>query len=137
MVSSICTGFLIKPRILEKEKIKKEDLELKESTLDFLREAMQGVVKFGSAKTLSKLDDFDVRAKTGTAQTISLAKEKMSKKELEHAWLASYFSYKGEKPLTLVVLVEHVGTSAPARKIAYKFLRFYQRLREEELYDKE
>jgi penicillin-binding protein 2 len=130
MVSAICTGFLIKPRILEEEEIKAEELYIEEKTLEFLRKAMSDVVRFGSAKILNRLKDFAVFAKTGTAQTASLDRQRISKEQLEHAWLASYFRYKDDDPLTLVVLVEHVGTSAPARKIAFKFLQAYKRLKE-------
>ena len=132
MISSICTGFLVKPRILDVEEIEKKELEISQDTLEFLRRAMKGVVEYGSAKILNKLKGFDIFAKTGTAQTSSLAKEKISKKQLEHAWLASYFNYKGRNPLTLVVMVENVGTSAPARKIAYRFLQEYKKMKDKD-----
>ena len=130
MVSGICTGFLIKPRIIEQEEIEKEKLEISVKTLKFLRDSMQEVVKSGSAKSLGRVKDFEVHAKTGTAQTSSLSKEKISKNQFEHAWLASYFRYKNEKPLVMVVLVEHSGSSGPARQIAANFLENYKKLKE-------
>ncbi|MBD3273454.1 penicillin-binding protein 2 [Candidatus Dependentiae bacterium] len=130
MIASICSGYLVKPRILQQEEIKTSDLQISEKTLKFLRNAMHGVVKQGSAKILSRIEGFEVFAKTGTAQTSSLTVEKKSKRHLEHAWLAAYFKYKQEDPLALVVLVEHVGSSKPAREIAYKFLRNYKNFRE-------
>jgi penicillin-binding protein 2 len=125
MIAAICTGYLVKPRIVEQEDIQAEKLDVSESVLKFLRLAMREVVLSGSASNLSTIPDFEVCAKTGTAQTSSLQKERLSKRQLEHAWLASYFSYKGQKPLVMVVLVENAGSSTPARKIAAKFLTVY------------
>jgi len=126
MISAIFSGYLIKPRILEDEDIEKEELFISESTLEFLRQSMQEAIKKGTARLLRNLTDFQVYAKTGTAQTTSLGKERVKKSQLEHAWLASYFKYKDQKPLTLIVLVENVGSSKPAQKIAYEFLKSYQ-----------
>lgn len=131
MIGSICTGYLVKPRILKQDDIITSDLHISEETLVFLREAMHGVVQHGSAKELSKIKDVKVFAKTGTAQTSSLTVEKKSKKHLEHAWLAAYFQYKEEDPMAMVVLVEHVGSSRPAREIAAKFLNGYKKFREQ------
>lgn len=131
MIGSICTGYLVKPRILEQDVITTSELQISEKTLEFLRAAMHGVVQHGSAKELSKIRDVKVFAKTGTAQTSSLAVQKKSKKDLEHAWLAAYFQYKEEDPLAMVVLVEHVGSSRPAREIAAKFLNGYKEFREQ------
>ncbi len=131
MIGSICTGYLVKPRILEQDDIITSDLQISEETLVFLRSAMQGVVQHGSAKALSKIRDINVFAKTGTAQTSSLTVENKSKKHLEHAWLAAYFQYKEEDPMAMVVLVENVGSSRPAREIAAKFLNGYKKFREQ------
>lgn len=130
MISAIVTGYLVRPRILQDEDTNLNELHISENTLNFLREAMKGVVEKGSAKLLNKFKDFDIYAKTGTAQTSSLSVKNKSNKYLEHAWLASYFSYKGEDPLVMIVLVEHVGSSVPAREIAATFLNSYKRLRE-------
>jgi len=83
--------------------------------------------KGGTAQILRKHDSFKIFAKTGTAQTVGLEKQKVSKEQLEHAWFVTYFYDKNDKPLTLVVLVEHTGTSRPAIKIADKFLTEYRK----------
>ncbi len=128
MISSICTGYLIKPRILQDEDIEIEELLIANSTLDILRESMRKAVKKGTAKLLRRLVDFKIHAKTGTAQTTSLQKEIVKKSQLEHAWFASYFKYKDQDPLTLIVLVENAGSSRPAQTIALNFLKNYQKL---------
>ena len=130
MIASICTGYLVKPRILYQEEIEKEDLCISQNTLKFLRKAMKEVVAIGSAKVLRDIKDVKVYAKTGTAQTTSLDRKKISKDQLEHAWLASFFKYKKQKPLAMIVLVENVGSSQPAKKIAYNFLNAYKQLKE-------
>jgi penicillin-binding protein 2 len=129
MISSICKGYLVRPRLLEKEDVECEPLILSESTLDFLREAMGLAVDIGSARILRNLKDFDIHAKTGTAQTSSLQLARGDDRFLEHGWFAAYFSYKNEKPLVLVALVERAGKSLPALLMARKFLVEYERLR--------
>jgi penicillin-binding protein 2 len=131
MISSICTGYLIKPRILEQEEIEKEPLQIAPETLRFLREGMREVVNAGSLRVLSGISGFTVAAKTGTAQTCSLSKEKIDKRDLEHAWVAGYFSYQGRKPLTIIVMVENAGSSRPAILIAHRFLQEYRKYMQE------
>lgn len=128
MVAAICSGYLVKPRIVLQENVERVPLQISESTLNFLRLAMKEVASVGSAAGLGRIKDFEVFAKTGTAQTSSLRRERLYKKQLEHAWLAGFFSYKGQKPMAMVVLVENVGSSTPARKIMEKFLTVYGKL---------
>ncbi|MCK4265095.1 hypothetical protein KAW80_01925 [Candidatus Babeliales bacterium] len=124
MISSIYTGHLVKPRILLNETIEKESLAIKKETLLFLQDAMGAAVKFGSSRRLRSLKDYKIYAKTGTAQTASL-----SKAQLEHGWFACHFSYKNEKPLVLISLIEHVGTALPTLLMAKKFFEIYSVLR--------
>jgi penicillin-binding protein 2 len=128
MIGSIFTGFLVKPRILNIEPIEKKPLLINSSTQSFLRNAMQSVVQHGTARIFKTLKNFIIFAKTGTAQTTRLKKKRASKKEFEHAWFTICFQYKDQSPLVLVVLVEHAGSSRPARAIAYQFLRAYEKL---------
>lgn len=129
MISSICSGYLSKPRILLSEKVERYPLYVSDNTLNFLREVMREVVLKGTGRRLRNFSDFIIHAKTGTAQTISLKRQKKeSKEQLEHAWFASFFTYKDSKPLVIVVLVENVGSSRPALKIAERFFRRYRRL---------
>lgn len=128
MISSICTGYLVKPRILSDEDIERDELLISEYTLNILRESMSMAVEKGTAKVFNKFKNFNVHAKTGTAQTTSLKSEIVKKSQLEHAWFASYFKYKNHEPLTLIVLVENAGSSKPAQKIALNFLKSYQKL---------
>jgi len=129
MISSICNGYLVNPRLLEKEKVECEPLIVSESTLSFLREAMGYAVDIGSARVLRNLKDFTIHAKTGTAQTSSLQLAREDERFLEHGWFAAYFSYKNQKPLVMVTLVERAGKSLPALLMARKFLLEYARLR--------
>ena len=127
MVASICTGYLVKPRILFDEDIERYPLYISHNTLEFLREVMREVVFRGTARRLKKFSDFSVWAKTGTAQTVSLKRQnKASKKQLEHAWFASFFSYKDSKRLAMVVMIENVGSSGPALKMVEKFFTIYK-----------
>lgn len=127
MIASICSGFLVRPRILQDEAVERYPLFISQETLDFLREVMREVVIRGTARRFKIFEDFSIHAKTGTAQIVSLQRQKKeSKQHLEHAWFASYFSYKDSKPLAMVVLVENAGSSRPALHIAEKFFKGYQ-----------
>jgi len=132
MFASIFTGYLIKPRILLDSEIEKTDLDVSKNTLKILKQGTRLTVLQGSAKELNLLKDFVIHAKTGTAQTASLTRKRDSKNLYEHAWLACYFQYKDDDPLVIIVLVENVGFSEPAREIVYKFLTCYKKLRLEQ-----
>lgn len=128
MISSVCTGYLSKPRLLQSEDVERKELLVKPETLAFLREAMAYAVRKGTVRRLGYLKDFKIHAKTGTAQTCSLSKRKVGRQDYEHAWLAGFFQYKGGKPLALVILIEHVGAVLPAVQTADRFLRGYRML---------
>jgi penicillin-binding protein 2 len=126
MTAAVCAGKLVKPRMLEEEPVVEEQLALSPATLEFLRNGLRGVVDIGSARLLQYIRGFQISAKTGTAQTVTLGKEKLHQRYLEHAWLTSYFSYKGSKPLVLTILVENQGHSRYAVQLANRFLRSYR-----------
>lgn len=135
LVSSIFTGYLVKPRLLESELIEREKLLLTERTRGFLCEAMKEAVNSGTGwrlRTIKNFKLFDIYVKTGTAQTCGLTKKITSRHQLEHAWLIGYFSYKQHKPLSLVVLIENMGSSNPAIIATKKFLEGYQQIVEQE-----
>lgn len=126
MISSIFTGRLIKPRILLDEPIEHEAILIEESTLQFLRDSMRKVVTAGTGRRINHIKDIEIHAKTSTAQTSTFAKRKLGKQYLEHAWFVSHVQYKQEKPITLVILVEHAGSSRVATNIAKDFLVAYK-----------
>jgi len=121
MIGSIFTGYLSKPRLLTNEPVRQEPISLSRSTLFFLRRAMSRVTHQGTARSFKNLSDFTIFAKTGTAQTAGLNEKKPTHIQKEHAWFTAYFYYKAHRPLVLVTLVEHEGSSLPARVLAQKF----------------
>jgi penicillin-binding protein 2 len=126
MIGSIFTGFLVRPRILLSEQIDKEALPLSSATRLFLQQAMRAVISEGTGKLLIKLKDFQLAAKTGTAQTSNLRLEKFTREQLEHAWVAVHFKYKDQKPLVVVCIIEHAGSSRLALIAVEKFLLSYR-----------
>lgn len=130
MVAAVCSGHLVRPRILESERVDSKRLDISGRTLRVLRDGMRAAVQEGTVRMLSFIKNFDVYAKTGTAQTCSLIEDRTSTDQLEHAWAAGFFKYGDEKPFVLTILVENVGSSAPAVMIASKFLRAYKALKE-------
>jgi len=130
MLAGIETGFLINPRILEATPLTYEPLRIKHQTRKFLQTAMHGVTLEGTAKTLNKLDNFRIHAKTSTAQTSTWAKRSQGAQFLEHGWFVANFSYKEQSPLTMVVLVENAGNARMSLMIAKSFLKAYEDLME-------
>lgn len=130
MIGSLCTGYLVRPRILEQEPIEKESLHIASQTLNFLQDAMRMAVEQGTVRRLKYLRNFSVWAKTGTAQTCSLTMVKTDISHYENGWLTCFFKYKNEPPLAMIVILEHVGSSGPAVKFTEEFLKSYQQIKE-------
>lgn len=130
MVSSVYTGYLVKPRFLLNEPIEKQPLAVGYSTRLFLQEGMKAAADEGSAQKLAYVKGFQVYAKTGTAQTsgVRKEKEKTSKLQFEHAWVAAHIRYKNLKPFTMVIIVEHAGSSRAALMVGEKFLKEYKKV---------
>lgn len=130
MISSIFTGYLVTPRILTSEPVIKQPLAIAQSTRDFLQESMRSVVQVGTGRGVNTVKDIEIYAKTSTAQTSTYNKRCLGSIYLEHGWFVAYFKYKNNKPLTLVILVEHAGSSRVAKDIAKQFLIKYKKLAE-------
>lgn len=128
MISSIFTGYLVTPRILQSESIKKRPLEITEQTLDFLRQSMKSVVTIGTGIRISQVKNIEMYAKTSTAQVSDYSKRELGLEHREHGWFVGYFSYRDSKPLTIVVMAENVSTSREATRLAKEFLVEYKKL---------
>lgn len=131
MFSSIFTGYLTKPRILNDEPIEKHALYIKPATLDFLKKTMKSVVTEGTGRLINRIKDIEIYAKTSTAQISTIDKRGLGQQYFEHGWVAIHFNIKGQKPLILVVLVEHAGTSRVpvmiAKNILLDYKKYYER----------
>jgi len=128
MISAIFSGYLVTPRILINEPIVKTPIDIKKETLEFLQESMRKVVQQGTGKQISRVKNIQVYAKTSTAQTSALHKRKKGRQYQEHGWLVAHFYYKGEKPITMVVIIEHAGSSKAPTTVAQKILVRYKKL---------
>jgi penicillin-binding protein 2 len=126
MIGSIFEGYLVNPRMLEQEPIETTPLLIQKSTRDFLKDSMRSVIKIGSGVQMSHIKDIDIYGKTGTAQTSSLTLRDQNEAFLEHGWFVTYFRYKNEDPLVLVILAEKVATSSVAVHIAKDFILAYR-----------
>lgn len=125
MFSAICQGYLVRPRILATESVTKKYVDISKETLEFLKKSLEDVTQHGTARILNRLKNFEFCGKTGTAQTIKLSKIQLGEKFLEHAWFVAYFSYKNLPPKTMVILIEHAGSSSVAISMAYRFFKEY------------
>lgn len=125
LISAICEEYLVKPRILVTEEIIKKPVSISKGTLQLLKEYMKQVITLGTGSKLKQLSQFEFYAKTGTAQTSGLNKRHLGKKFAEHGWFVCYFKYKEQQPLTLVIIIENVGSSRDAISLAFRFLKKY------------
>ena len=129
MISAIFSGYLVYPRVLFEEPVIKEPLGIKQETRKFLQQSMLKVVESGgTGQQVGRLKNIKIYAKTSTAQTSSLDKRDLGNAYLEHGWFVAYFSYKDEKPMTLVILMENVGSARVATDVAKQFLFEYRKL---------
>lgn len=126
MIGSIFTGYLVKPRILVDEPIEKKPLNIRLETLEFLRNSMQKVVTVGTGRR-SRVKDIQVYAKTSTAQNSDLSKRELGEQYLEHGWFVSHFHYKHHTPLTIVIILENVGSSSVPTGVAKNFFVEYKK----------
>lgn len=128
MISGIFTGYVPRPRILLSEEQSGKKLTLQKDTLDFLRRSMKQTVQMGTGKQINTIKDLQIYAKTSTAQTSSLEKRNMGLVHMEHGWFVAHLNYKDYPALTMVILVEHAGSSRVATTIAKHFLIEYKKL---------
>lgn len=127
-ISSLATGQRVRPRILSDEEIEATPLEISKATLTFLQQCLGSVIRQGTGVLLNRLQNFKIQGKSGTAQVQALEKQVLSKEQQCHGYFAAHFQYKNEKPRTLVILLEHAGSSSAAIRYAYSFLKQYAHL---------
>ena len=127
MIGSIFTGYLVRPRIHSDEEVRTRPIDIKPETLDFLQKSMRSVVTEGTGKQMHTVKEITLYAKTSTAQVVALKPGNRSKEYREHGWLVAYFTCKSHKPLVMVILVEHAGSSRVPTTIAKEFLLQYCR----------
>ncbi|HLJ31650.1 MAG TPA: penicillin-binding transpeptidase domain-containing protein [Candidatus Babeliales bacterium] len=130
MIASIFTGYLVAPRLLVNEPVMCTPLDIKPETITFLKKSMKSVVKSGTGRSVRKVKDITIYAKTSTAQTSDISKRKLGEQYLEHGWFVGHFQYKEHDPLVVVILVEHVGAAQVATTIAKNFLIEYKKYNE-------
>lgn len=130
MIVAVFTGYLVSLRLLVDEPVVKVPLDIKPETIMLLKKSMESVVKDGTGRSVRRVKDIKIYAKTSTAQTSDFGKRKLDKKYLEHGWFAGHFQYKEYDPLVIVILVERVGTAQVATTIAKNFLIEYKKYKD-------
>lgn len=128
MIASIFTGYLVTPRLLEKDPVITTPLNIRPETIDFLQRSMMSVVTRGTGQRVSSVKNVIVHAKTSTAQTSALQKRDMGKAYMEHAWFVGHVQYKKHRPFVIVILIENGGSSSLATLTAKNFLQKYKLL---------
>jgi penicillin-binding protein 2 len=105
----------------------KFEIPMSKEIHEIVLKGMHGAVEAGTAGA-TRVEGFDVCAKTGTAQVAST--ERVGSKTKDHAWLIS-FAPRDKPELAMVVLTENVGFggthSAPRAKPIYE--DYYRRTR--------
>jgi penicillin-binding protein 2 len=107
-------------------------IQISPETLEFIREALWGVVNSpGGTGGRARIEGFNVAGKTGTAQVVQRREgrsEPSSPEQEDHAWFVC-FAPAWNPEITVVALVEHGGHGgAAAAPVARKVLEsYYQR----------
>jgi len=112
-------GILYKPQIFDHVlSEEKGTIPMPAKDRQFILEAMQKTVEGGTARVLRR-KGLVIGGKTGTAQVVKLQMdgdrrlktEEMEYFERDHAWIASYVTYKNED-VVVIVMIEHGGGGA-------------------------
>jgi penicillin-binding protein 2 len=135
LLGAIMTGYLVKPRILEDEKIEKNYIPIKKETLNIIQESISQGVQEGTSKTLKKLHQWEIYSKTGTSQVCALPTEEEKNKAIDskkkhHGIIACYVKhkYKNIKPFVLVIVLENIGTARITAQHAKQFIAEYEKI---------
>lgn len=123
--NSIFSGSLVKPRIVQTEQQLQEPLLIQPQTRSFLKKSTRLAVTQGRLKEIGTIPGLKVYAKTGTAQVSSLSRKKKDNHYKEHAWVVVHVKPCKGKDFSLIILVEHAGSSKEAITIAKKLLTGY------------
>ncbi len=120
-------GAFHQPHLLMSDKPAPEvDFPISESTVDFITQAMYGVVNEGGTAAASKLPGIEFCGKTGTAQVVSLDKRSAhNKDEKNNAWFVG-FAPRRNPDILVAVLVQSAGYGAEfAAPIAKDIVKAY------------
>jgi len=108
----------------------KRKLTVKPQALEFIQEALAGVVKEGTG-TRAKSSIVTIAGKTGTAQTAALRTgpdKDIPKRFRDHAWFVAFAPVESPK-IAVAVLVEHMGHGgSAAAPLAKEIIEAYARL---------
>jgi penicillin-binding protein 2 len=118
-------GRLKQPHLVNPKELKKlgfsandpveEDYPIQESTVDFVRQAMWGVVhEEGGTGHNANVDGFEVGGKTGTAQVVG-GKDagKTNKEHRENAWFVGFAPYRNPE-IVVATIIQNGGWGAEA-----------------------
>lgn len=143
-VATAATGTLHRPRLVARvetadgEPVQIEppaagdSLEVRETTLRQVREALRDVVGRGTGKN-ARIAGIEVAGKTGTSQVVALGRQRLKAKQVprqhrDHAWFVAY-APADEPAIAVAALVEHAdgGGGAVAAPIVREVLtRFFE-----------
>jgi penicillin-binding protein 2 len=148
LIATVATGVRYRPHFVKKvttpdgtvvEKTKPQrvyTLNLRDTTLKQLRDALRDVVDHGTGKK-ARLKDVEVAGKTGTSQVVKLGDKRlkpaqMSWRSRDHAWFVAYAPLDNPE-IAVACIVEHAegGGGAIAAPIVRDVLATYFRLRDE------
>lgn len=129
-------GRLKQPHLVNPQELKKlglpggevveEDYQIQESTVDFVRQAMWGVVNEGGTGINAKVDGFEVAGKTGTAQIVG-GKDagKTNKERRENAWFVGFAPYRNPEIVVATIIQNGGWGSEAAAPVAHAVLETY------------
>lgn len=128
LIGTVCQGYRVTPFLLEGYPVERVVPPINSSVLSYIKQGMRHVAQKGTGIVLKNLP-MTIYAKTGTAQTRSLAQSALVPEGPDsHAWFAAHVTYEDGVPFVLVILLEHAGTSRRAVAVAKDFLTRYKKV---------
>lgn len=131
MVGTICQGYRVVPFLIEGHPVERVVPSISTAILGRIKQAMRHAAQVGTGSLLKHLP-MVIYAKTGTAQTRSLAQSALfSTGPDSHAWFAAHVTYEDNDPFVIVIFLERAETSRRAVSVAKDFLLAYKKLCDE------
>jgi cell division protein FtsI/penicillin-binding protein 2 len=116
-------GFMAKPTIARKAAVRQRVYTLTPEQLDGIRKALAGVVSERDTAAGARLEGVVIAGKTGTAQSGTF--DKVSGKELNHAWFTGYAPAASPRIVVAVMLENVLFHGSVTARMASQMIGFY------------
>lgn len=131
---SIFMGYMVNPRIIKETPIQKESVYISSHTKNIIKAALKNATIHGTALTLKFIPEWEIYAKTGTAQLKKISRDQNDKiieeqNELlkHHGEIVCFAWHPKVGYLIIYLLMENVGSSSVNVRYLKKFFMEYSK----------